>query len=160
MKERVGIVVFAFGTPSTTKANELLAKVGVGRCHVYSSVQVFTQRDIAITDTDISVQYCMENPGNPPPTLRIARQAVVWAKKERIMHLGIVAASPHVWRCRRDLLYAIKEANAQIGVFSIYSGVEYSPESTQPRVRSPKDWWPREIILRCMPMWLYRRVAG
>lgn len=189
---KIGIVAFAFGVPHSTLANQRIAETA--RYEVWrqerearyqgflqeSSLeihcQIFTQRDVQfnvrIERTSIEVlsagdiTYIEEEPDGPPPTLRIARGAVEWAKQRRIGRLWVVAAKPHLWRCVRDLEYAICEADAHIKV-SVGEEIKQSlgkwwfdPGSTQKRVHSFWRWWPREIILRLMPMAIYKRVAG
>ncbi|HWA64378.1 MAG TPA: hypothetical protein VG866_00770, partial [Candidatus Paceibacterota bacterium] len=77
------------------------------------------------------------------------------------------AALPHLWRCERDLRAAVREARADITVriceeIRTVGGEEYwyMPDSTQPRVRSAKEWLKREKILLMMPFFLYKRVAS
>jgi len=111
------------------------------------------------------VVYTEEKQGSPPPTLRIARGAVKWAKESGLEDLWIVAAEPHLWRCTRDLIYAVKEMRAQIGVFICEDIYQYSEDkwycagSEQIRTRSPENWRKRERKLKKMPMFIYKRIA-
>jgi hypothetical protein len=36
----------------------------------------------------------------------------------------------------------------------------YCPHSTQKRTRSREAWEKRELVLRLMPFWIYKRVAS
>jgi hypothetical protein len=128
----------------------------------------FTQTDVGYVwvEPGIRMEYTLEEPGNPPPTLRIARGAVAWAQQNKLTTLWVSAAKLHLWRCVRDLKYAIREARAQF-VVRICKEIEQYPEnewycsdSIQPRVRSRKEWRKRECILEWMPMFLYKRVAS
>ena len=86
-------------------------------------------------------------------------------KKKRLKELWIAAAKPHLWRCERDLKYAISEAGLQIDV-QICEDIDKYPEdewycskSEQIRTRSPEDWWKRERKLKKMPMFVYKCIA-
>jgi len=129
-----------------------------------NNASIYTQRDILIKDKNVEVFY-PDGELSPPPTLRIARGAIKWAKLLDIEELWIIAAEPHLWRCERDLRYAIKEKKAQIDVFVCedtyrrYGDEWYCSESEQRHTRSPEDWWKREVKLKKMPMFIYKRVA-
>ena len=171
----VGIVAFAFGTPHFTLSNQCIAEIAMRKAlsqgewrqgDVVVPAPIYTQRDIQMPRFLGRRYRAEEREGNPPPTLRIARGAIKWAKQQGVRKLWVVAAKPHLWRCIRDLKYAIREADAQIKVF-VCGGIRqvpenkwFDPDSTQERVRSFWKWWPREIILRLMPMFIYRRVAS
>ena len=104
--------------------------------------------------------------GEPPPTLRVCRGAVRWAMRLGLDELWIVCAKPHLWRCERDLKYAVSEAKAQIAV-RICEEVEQYPEdewfcsdSTQERTQSREAWDKRERIIKIMPFFVYKLVAS
>lgn len=173
----VGIVAFAFGVPHSTPSNKRIAEIAMWKASgreegewcqgdVVIPAPIYTQRDIQMPGFLGRQCRIEEKEGNPPPTLRIARGAVKLAKQQGIRKLLVVAARPHLWRCIRDLKYAIREAKAQIKVFvcreikQLPENKWFDPDSTQKRARSFWKWWPREIILRLMPMAIYRRVAG
>jgi len=159
-KTEIGVIGFAFGVDCN-----IISNVYVGKTATDKGVPIFTQKDLFIENPTSTVDY-IEEKEDPPPTLRIAREAVKWAMKLGIKELWVAAARPHLWRCVRDLKYAIKEAGVQIQVrvcdeIGMYPKKEwFCSNSTQKRTRSPKDWWPREIILRLMPMFIYKRIAG
>ncbi len=161
---RSGIVAFAFGTPSSIQSNVRIASMAVQRVRLHSGL-VYTQRDVPL-DPDIPVVFTPEESGSPPPTLRICRGAVRWARQEKLDELWIAAAGPHLWRCRRDLLRAIDEVGIDLAVricqeSGSNAGSEwYCEDSTQSRTRSVSAWWTRELLLRCLPFWLYQRVAS
>ncbi len=112
------------------------------------------------------MEYTEEEPGSPPPTLRIARGAVKWAKRHGLTELWVVAAKPHLWRALRDVQQAVREAEEQIEVQSCNEVEQYPesswfcPDSTQDRVRSSEAWDKRENIIKLMPFFVYKRVAG
>ncbi|MDP2918518.1 MAG: hypothetical protein Q8N68_03390, partial [bacterium] len=127
---------------------------------------VYTQSDIIIIRKGIEVVYIKEEPDNPPPTLRIARGAVKWAKEKGITELWIVAARPHSWRAMRDMKEAVRESKIQIAVYiceKIYdvpASEWFCPGNRQLRTRSPWRFWPREAILQLLPFFIYKRVAN
>lgn len=159
-----GIVAFAFGAPDTIRSNQCIARIASNRARQLGGL-VYTQLDISV-EPDIEVEYTEEKPGNPPPTLRIARGAVQCAKRHDLSEFWIVAARPHLWRCKRDLVYAVNEAGIQIKV-RVCKEVERYPEdewfcldSIQARTRSRHNFQNRELILKLMPMFLYKLIAS
>ena len=159
-----GVVAFAFGIPSTITSNQRIAQIASQRARELSG-RVYTQLDIRVEE-GIPVEYTKEEPGNPSPTLRIARGAVQWAKRHRLTELWVVAAKPHLWRALRDVQRAVREDGARIEV-RVCKEVEqypedswFCPDSTQDRVRSREVWDKRERILKLMPFFLYKRVAS
>ena len=159
-----GIVAFAFGVPETIRSNQCIAEMA-SRKALELSAPVYTQRDIRV-EPGIEVMYTEEEPGNPPPTLRIARGAVRWAKKRGFVELWIVAAKPHLWRCLCDMKAAVREAGGGI-VVRAFKEIEQVPEdewfcsdSTQERTQSREAWNKRERIVRLMPFCIYKRVAS
>ena len=163
--ERKGIVAFAFGAPCTIESNKLIARIASQKAHE-SGASVYTQCDVFI-EHGIEVEYTHEEPDSPPPpTLRIARGAIQWAKQQGFRKLWIVAAKPHLKRCIRDLGKAIRETEANIGIRACEE-IEYYPQdgwfclnSTQECTRYKEAWNRRERILQLMPFFLYKRIAG
>lgn len=163
---RMGVVAFAFGRPETVKSNQRLAEMASVRA-VDCKGPVFTQRDIVANKRfnvkDVEQVY---EPGEPPPTLRIAREAVKWAERRDLNFLWVVAAKPHLWRCLRDLRAACKEARKDIRIESCpeiehtWERDWFCPNSTQARSRSPWKWYQRELILKAMPFFIYKRIAS
>lgn len=164
--EKVGIVAFAFGVPETITPNRLIGEIVVQQSKKLGGAAVFTQKDVLITDKDISVTYVEERPGSPPPTLRIAREAIRWAVYKGITTLYIVAAKPHLWRCQRDLALAVEEARVKIKVRVCEEvkrypeNIWFSEDSTQARTQSKENWEKRERWLKAMPVFLYKLIAG
>ncbi|MDD3101850.1 MAG: hypothetical protein PHE59_01775 [Patescibacteria group bacterium] len=160
----LGIVAFAFGSPSTINSNKEISRIASQKA-LEVKAPVFTQLDIRV-EPEVKVEYISEEFNDPPPTLRIARAAVKWAKEKGIKYLLIVAAKPHLWRCKRDLTQAILETKAKITVWVCDEEINSYPEdswfcqdSTQERVRSRKSWWKREGILNFLPFFIYKLVA-
>lgn len=160
-----GIVAFAFGIPDTLRSNELIASVASAKAREIGA-PVFTQKDYVSLPADIETAYVQEEPGKPAPTLRIARQAVVWAQQNHIDQLWVVCAEPHLRRCARDLDIAVTEAGALITIaycrqIRAYRDEDwFCPDSTQERTRSREAWQKRERILCLIPAFLYKRIAG
>lgn len=162
--ETTGIVAFAFGAPDTIRSNQLIAQIAFQKAGKLNA-PVYTQLDVRV-ESGIEVRYTNEEPGNPPPTLRMARNAVQWAKWKELTELWVVAAKPHIWRALRDVEQAVREAEGGI-IVRACKEVEWYPEdswfcpdSTQDRTRSQKAWNKREKILKFMPMFLYKLVTS
>lgn len=162
--KKTGIVAFAFGVPWTILSNRRIAQIASQKSRELKA-RVYTQLDVRV-ENDIVVDYTDEEPGNPPPTLRIARGAVQWAKRHGLTELWVVAAKLHLWRCKRDLTQTVREAGVQIAV-RVCKEIEQFPEnewfcqdSTQSRARSRKNWQNRERILKFIPFFIYKHVAS
>lgn len=159
MKLKIGIVAFAFGRPCSLCSNKIISRIASQKARELSS-SVYTQLDIVV-ESGIPVEYTEEEKDFPPPTLRIARGATQWAKKEKIDRLLIVAAKPHLWRCVRDLEYALREKGLKIDVATCkeieqYSSEWFCPDSDQEHTRSKWTWFFREVILKFMPFSVYK----
>lgn len=161
---REGVVAFAFGVPATILSNRRIAEIASKKARELNA-PVYTQRDVQI-ESGIAVKFIEEKSGEPPPTLRIARGAVRWAKKKGISELWIVAAAPHLWRCKRDLSRAVSEMKSIICVRVCNEITQYSEsswyclDSMQARTRSAEDWWKRERILHKLPFFFYKLIAS
>lgn len=79
---KTGIVAQAFGVPHAIHSNKIIAQIASQKARELSA-PVYTQLDVLV-EQGIDVEYTYEQPGNPPPTLRMARGAVQWAKPQRI----------------------------------------------------------------------------
>ena len=162
--EGIGIVAFAFGVPDTIRSNRRIAEIASKKAKELKA-PVYTQLDVRI-ESGIEVEYTDEKPGKPPPTLRIARGAVRWAKRLGLKELWVSAAEPHLWRCLGDLKEAVHETGMQIEIRAFKEIEEYPEDewfchdSTQRRTRSREAWDKRERILRSMPFFLYKRVTS
>jgi hypothetical protein len=161
---KAGILPFAFGVPETILSNRRIAQITSQKARELEA-PVYTQLDISI-EAGIEVEFTEEQPGNPPPTLRFARGAVEWARRKNLTDLWIVAAKPHLWRCVRDLIRAIREVKAQIEIH-VCEEIEQYPEdewfcadSTQERTQSKKNWEGRERIIKLMPFFVYKFIAS
>jgi hypothetical protein len=168
----IACVAFAFGVPSNTKANQRIATMACG-IQIPSHPGIYTQKDINIKALQedgyrnrMQVTYTVERPGYPPPTLRIARGAVEWAKANRVTTLYIACAYPHIGRCTRDLQLAIRENNANIEIKICPEAREqkgwFCKDCTQSRARLRWLWYIREVILRIIHIHvqLYKKIAS
>jgi len=102
--EKLGIVVFSFGVPYDILSNLRIAVFARLEAEWFNA-GIYTQKDIQIEkrEPEIPVTYTKEEPGNPPPSLRIARGAIQWAKDLGLSKILVIAAKPHIWPCARDL---------------------------------------------------------
>jgi len=161
--KNVGIIAFSFGAPETILSNRRIAQIASQKARELKTL-VYTQLDVRI-EKDIVVDYTNEEMGSPPPTLRIARGAVQWAKRYGFTELWVVAAKPHLWRVLRDLRQAVREAGEKIEVCACKEIEQYPedswfcPDSTQDRVRSREVWNNREKILKFIPFFIYKRIG-
>jgi len=166
-----GIVTFAFGAPAGINSNIILARLTKVLAKELKElvVPIFTQFDIQLgLEPDLDVQRVKEVADQPPPTLRIARQAVKWAKQRNIKTLYVLAAKPHLWRALRDIKQAIRESGEERNIeIRTYGRAEqlpkdswFCPDSTQERVRSRKAWNKREWLLKILPFWIYKKIAS
>lgn len=163
---KIGIVAFAFGAPFTIESNRSIAGIALKNAQEFNAM-VYTQRDVFFGfSLGINVEYTEEEFGNPPPTLRIARGAIRWAKRRRLTELWIVAAKPHLWRVLRDIYQANHEVRARIEIHVCKEIEQYPeefwfcPDSLQKRTRSRKLWNKRERILKFMPFFIYKLIAS
>lgn len=161
---KTGVVAFAFGTPESILSNLHIAHIASRKARELGAA-VYAQFDVRV-EPGIKVEYTSEKPGNPVPTLRLARGAVQWAKRLELKELWVSAAKPHLWRCLRDLRWAACEAGTNIEVRACEAIEQYSEDvwfcfySTQERTRSREAWDKRERILKLMPFFLYKLIAS
>lgn len=163
---KMGIVAFAFGVPYTIRSNRHIAEIALKNAQEFNA-PVYTQDDVYFSfQLRIKVEYTEEEIGNPPPTLRIARGAIRWAKRSGFTQLWVVAAEPHLWRVLRDLRLSADEAGSQIDIctsneiFKYRKDSWFCPDSIQEWTRSRKAWNKRERILRLLPFFIYKRIAS
>ena len=126
---------------------------------------VFTQADISM-DCGLNVSYVRET-WDPPSTLRIAREAIRWAEDAGLEELWIVAAKPNLWRVFRDMKEMAREAGSGIKIHTCREiddecseDLWFCTNSQQPRTRSQEAWDGRENVLKKMPFFLYKIIAG
>ncbi len=161
---KTAVVAFGFGAPETILSNKRIAFIASQKARELNA-PVYTQLDIRVLPR-VKVEYTEEKPGNPPPTLRLARGAVQWAKQRGFSKIYIVAAKPHLWRALRDIKKAVREAGEKIEVHVCREIEQYHedswfcPDSIQQRTRSQKDWQGRELILKLMPFFIYKHLAS
>lgn len=168
---KAGVIAFAFGTPGTILSNQRIAEIATKKARELNA-SVYTQRDVYI-GRDVSVERVEEKyTDGPPPTLRIARGAVLWAKRRGLTELWVVAAKPHLWRALRDVREAVYEKRdimqSVVSWIQVYGCKEveqyhedswFCPDSLQDRTCSREEWVKRERILKLVPFFIYKIVA-
>ena len=167
-----GVVALACGAPYSIRSNELIAQIAAKNAKemeapIYTQLDVqFTYPQLKMSKGKIEVTYTKEKPGKPPPTLRIARGAVQWAKENGLTCLFFACAAPRKERCRRDLEFAVKEAGMAMRIY-ICAELLYKKDadwfctdSTDPRTRNRKGFMRREWLLFALPMFLYKFIAS
>jgi hypothetical protein len=165
LQPRHGVVAFAFGVPWTIIPNLRIAEIA-SQLSRELDAPIYTQLDVR-PDRGLVVEYAEEAPGSPPPTLRIARGAINWAKQNWLTDLWVVAAKPHLWRALRDVREANKEAHMSLGILCPHSQIDqyleyswYAPASTQEHTRSREQWDKRDKVLKKTPFFIYKRIAS
>ncbi len=157
---KTGIVAFAFGLPPQIKANRMIALI-VEQKAMELKIPIYTERNIPLQETEIQVAYIRHKPGVAVETLRLAREAVLWAGRNQLTKLLVVAAKPHVKRSMRDLTHIIQKEGISLELEEVqeidsYSYNEwFSPESVLPHARLPWLWRLREVFFKWLPMPLY-----
>lgn len=161
------VAAFAFGAPHTVKSNRWIAEFSLRESRRRNQAPIFTQTDIQFPEQiEVEVKYLSEEPGNPPPTLRIARWVTREAVRRGARRIVVVAAKPHLRRCIRDMEMAIREAGTRIQVVGseeiqfIQEDDWFDPNGTQPRAASKKTWSRRERIVMLLPFFVYKCVAS
>jgi hypothetical protein len=159
--QRTGIVVFLFGAPGEIRSNAILKKIAEETSRAKGFI-IFSQRGISF-NFDIGVEYADGN--DETPTLKIADQAAEWAWRKGLDKIIIVAASPHVDRCARDIKLSLGEKRlwADVSICPetrLYDGLWFCKASKQLRTRSRLFWRAREWMAMALPFQIYKRVAG
>lgn len=166
--KRIGIVAFGFGSAASI-SSQRIAAIALRRARLFDA-PIYTQTDVPIPlEQGLEINYILdEKPGKPPPTMRIARAAVSWARREGFKELYLIAAVPHLWRAERDTRRALREIDAEMKIHVCEEVYRYPQHSwfcpgrrkEQMRVRSRFVWCLREATLKLMPFWLYKIVAS
>jgi hypothetical protein len=162
------VVAFAFGIPETTIANTEIALIAEKwaanlECPIYTQSEEYLHFDPVLCPNVIQTK---EDPGLPAPTLRIARGAVAYAIENGISQIFVVCAKPHLWRCLRDLHKVALGEREYIEIVAVDEIQEskwsewFCPDCTQLRARSIPVWLFYDLILRCMPWYLYKRIGS
>jgi len=160
---KMGVVVFAFGSPSQIKSNVILAEIAVKKAKELNA-PIFAQKDISVQEDVVIVEY-IEEKDKPPSTLKLAQAAVAWALEKGVEEIIIVSASPHLPRVLRDMRMAIKEYGARIEVeFAVEVFLHsdnnwFCPDSRQIWTRNKVYWNIREVILGNIPFRIYKIIS-
>lgn len=165
------ILAFSFGSPCWLKSNQVIAKKTVILAKILNA-DIFTMKDILINKEFAHyhhVEYAeniINNGVNKKylSTLGLIRCFARYAKGKVWEKVWVIAAPQHIGRCLRDLEKTLKKENLRIEIL-IGNDADYDEEfwyfkdSTQRCTRSPFIWWLREIPLRLLPWWLYKKIA-
>jgi hypothetical protein len=156
-----------FGFTQKGKANIYLAWTSLALARGYQ-IPIFTQKDVAVhlRDRDDNVNVFVADQENEHiSTLALVKIFEREAKFYKWKNILLVAAPPHIRRCRRDL----EKFGFNVLTIENYIDLEeknqkkikwYNKTDPQFWARNPIIWWSREIILRIMPYWLYRKLAA
>ena len=146
--------------PAGIPSNLAISRITFDMASQYG-LPIFTQKDLICLGPGADATYVAEKPNHPAATLEIAFQCVDWAIQRRILILWVVGAEPHLWRCIRDLRYAIRKAGVEVAiviateVYEIPESIWFCPDSSQSFHRTRAQWEQSDWIMRNMPMFLY-----
>jgi len=122
-------------------------------------VPIFTQGDMPVLPTGTTAEIyfaekCEET--GRLSTLEIIQRLKELADGKSWNKVYVVAASPHIKRCVRDL----KKFGFEVVKEYPHSSLSYNANSFYWWTRSPFLWWLREIPLRLLPWRLYKKIAS
>ena len=162
------VIVFAYG-----KGEKMNATLGAWANNIVDAfgspigTNVYTQFDMApFLKTIEGVSFAYEG-SKYLSTYGIVKQFSEAVKGHGYYKVAVIAAPQHMKRCLRDL-YAegFKCYVDSNNKFFLPKGVSlddesfwYNQDDPQKYVRSPKNWWKRERILRMLPFVLYKILA-
>jgi hypothetical protein len=162
------ILVFAFGADKHIEPNIELARIAVTEAEKDPIRNtIYTQQDININAHRPSckvIKYIQQD-SNPPSTLSLAQEAARWSQEQSIDEVCIVAAGPHIDRCVRDTQRAFEEQalDATIKQSGIINQFPYKSwfceNSKQKRTRTARSWVLRELFLRLIPFYWYKKLT-
>ncbi len=156
------IVAFAFGVFKEQDQHEFPNWHIARQAEYFAkkfSIPIVTQKDVPVNTTRIEVLFVEKE--KCLSTLDVAKKVAELAEKRDWHRARVIAAPPHEWRCRRDLRrLGFKEVEGDDYFRFFYSSkVWFSKKSIQPWTRSLIRWWLREIPLRLIPWWLYKKIT-
>ena len=157
-------VIVAFGFSKRGAANRAIARAAIVSTAFYG-IPVFTQDDVShkMEPVVAQVQSANEERGYLS-TLGICKQFKYFADRNwNHAKIRVIAAPMHQWRCERDLKmlgFEIFEPPTKSRVAEPRIGRWYNPSDPQIWVRNGWIWWARELILRALPCFIYKRIAG
>jgi len=170
MTGRIMILAFAFGAPENIKPNRLIAhRVNYLSLPDKWGVDIFTQKDVPLDQMNPIFAENVTAKKGYFSTLNVVQAFVNWIivssiRGEEWSECIIVAAPQHQWRCCRDLKKVSKERGLTMKMKIIIDDElefknMYDKYSHQWWTRSWWQWWLREIPLRLLPWWLYKKIA-
>ncbi|MCL5004656.1 MAG: hypothetical protein M1170_01790 [Patescibacteria group bacterium] len=163
---KTAILAFAFGAPNHIDPNN-----AIGVRAIYLALKckadIFSQNDVPVgSSANYAENYFPKK--KYISTLDIiknfAAETMRETKEASYQKVIIVAAPQHRQRCYRDLKKVLKKKGIEIGCIEMddeedFETVWYDKNSTQWWTRSWWQWWLREIPLRLLPWWLYKKIA-
>jgi len=150
--KKIGIVAFAFGPPDSIEPNQTLSIITTKKARELNA-RVYAQKDIKITAKGVKVDYVKQNNKKALSTLQVAEKTVEWIKKNNITNLYVMAAKPHLWRCKRDIGEILEREKINITIHTCFELI--FKENWFYDIRDEKEWIKREKIIKKMPFWLY-----
>lgn len=170
-RKRNVVLVFAFGAPKGIVSNKRLAMKAYLSSEILRA-PIFTQRDVGVANKS-NVIFVEDLIGKSYiSSLDIIETFLKIARKKNWQRVWIIAAPQHQWRCLRDLKRVLAGGNIKMEIIpcSVACSVIfekdwydeknwYDKNSVQWWTRSPLKWWLREIPLRLMPWWLYKKIT-
>lgn len=159
---KVGVVAFGFGEPATLDVNKKLAAKATAIATTSGALMICTDRDVSPHFKDMSIPVTEIDPTRKPTTYRLAVLVAAETKSAELEALHIIAAPCHMWRCRRDIAWALKEVGSTADiVLEPVADYPYDFAATTFYTRSAWLWWPLEISYRAwsslVPV-LYKRL--
>ena len=166
--EKTVILAFSFGAPKNIRPNRLIAHRAT-YLSLSGNTDIFTQKDIPLDQMNPIFAENVSAKKDYFSTLDVVQSFVNWiiissirGEKEIWKECIMVAAPQHQWRCCRDLKKTLKEHGLTMEIF-VDDGLEfedmYDKYSHQSWTRSKWKWWLREIPLRLLPWWLYKKMC-
>jgi len=166
MTRRIMILAFAFGSYENIRLNRLIANRAT-YLSLSGRADIFTQKDVPLGQMNPIFAENVTAKKGYFSTLNVVQAFVNWIivssiRGEKWSECIIVAAPQHQWRCCRDLKKVLKEQGLTMKIF-IDDEFEfedmYEKYSHQWWTRSWWQWWLREIPLRLLPWWLYKKIT-
>ena len=160
------ILAFAFGAPENIRPNRLIAHQTT-YLSLPRGADIFTQKDVPLDQLSTVFAENVTAKKDCLSTLDVVQAFVNWimvllAREGEIWDKCIIVAAPqHRLRCCRDLEKTLKEYKLAMEIIiddELEAEDMYDKYSHQSWTRSWWQWWLREIPLRLLPWWLYKKI--
>ncbi len=162
------VILFAYGKGE--KMNAILGGWANNIVDTFGSpnrrrINLYTQLDMTPFVETIQISFAHEGK-KYLSTYGIVKQFSEAVKDRGYHRVAVIAAPQHIKRCVRDLYAEGFSCYVDTGKFFLPKGASledesfwYNPDDPQDQVRSHKNWWRRERILRILPFVLYKILA-